>query len=110
MNGNGANTDRRSELPANVLDFDGTSLKIIEKFSVESAKAVENLSNQVSENKELVINQIEQPILEFAAFTQEKNEPQLLKLRLRPAELGEITVKLEKKCRRKSQSSFSDRK
>lgn len=96
MNNSSGNSDRRSELPANVLDFGDTSLKIIEKFSVESAKAVENLSEQMSENKELVLNQIEEPILEFAAFTQETNEPQLLKLRLNPVELGEITVKLEK--------------
>ncbi len=53
-----------------------------------------NLSRRVEASK--VFEQIEKPILQAVLASVETDKPQSLKLRLRPAELGAIEIRLEK--------------
>lgn len=75
--------------------------EVSEIFAVEDKKVANSqkttevvLAEEIKQKE--IIEQIKPKILEFAQLTNKKSEPQILRMRLRPAELGTIEVKLEK--------------
>lgn len=75
--------------------------EVSEIFAVEDKKVMNSqkplevvLAEQIKQKE--IIEQIKPNILEIAQLTDKKSEPQILRMRLRPAELGSIEIKLEK--------------
>lgn len=79
--------ETENNLPVN---FD----KLIEN-AVKDSKVVEtNPKNQIEPNK--IAEQINPHLLELAALVEKKDEKEILKLRLHPAELGTVEITLER--------------
>ncbi len=76
-------------------EFSGLSFDKFLKSVSNEQKTVESVANSLF-NSNAVFEQIEPKIIELAGFIQKSEEKHLLKMRLNPAELGEVEIKLEK--------------
>jgi flagellar hook-length control protein FliK len=64
--------------------------------SVSTDHEVVEVSSNSKNIESSVFEQIEPKIIELASFVEKSEEKQLLKMRLNPAELGEVEIRIEK--------------
>lgn len=85
----------KSEKENKAKDVENYLPVTFEKIIENAAKPLETtLKNQVEASK--ITEQINPHLLELAALVEKKNEKEILKLRLHPAELGTVEITLEK--------------
>ncbi|NNE65132.1 MAG: flagellar hook-length control protein FliK [Pyrinomonadaceae bacterium] len=90
--GAGFGSGENDKVPENLKVSDA----IFERFAVEAENTVKDSKLESPIDAEVMVDQIEKPILEVISTDLEDGEPALLKIRLKPAELGTIDIRLEK--------------
>lgn len=69
---------------------------IFDKFAINANKAIRHADFEIPIDAEPVVEQLGKPIMEITEGLLEDGEPVILKFRLKPAELGNVEIRLER--------------